>query len=188
MPVTLKQAIKKHKVLSFIVHEENVNLLGGASPVLLSFDMQHQVQGQWCWAATAASVSIFYDAESTWTQCLIAQQIMGTTCCITPSPCNKPWFLNEALSVTNNFVKQSSPLTFEEVEAELSAGRVVGARVGWPGGNGHFVVIYGCKTVDGVNYYSIDDPIDGKSDTTEAGFMEAYQSAGIWTHSYTTKP
>src|SRR4051794_1237702 len=101
MAMTLRKAIKTYTALSLIVPENGVDLLGGSEPVLQSFNMQHQVQDQWCWAATAASVSLFYNRTSTWTQCLVAAQIMGTTCCVALAPCNKPWYLNDALSVTN---------------------------------------------------------------------------------------
>jgi len=66
--------------------------------------------------------------------------------------------------------------------------RVVGARVGWHGGGGHFMVIYGCRTMNGINYYDIDDPIYGKTQITETAFNTAYQGAGSWTHSYITNP
>ncbi len=184
----LKMAIKQYAAMSFIIHQNGNNLSGGAPPVLLMFNMQLQVENQWCWAATSASVSIFYNSGSTWTQCLVACSVLRiSTCCAMPTPCNKPWYLDQALSVTNNFVNQSGQLTFQNVESELLNGRVLGVRVGWYGGGGHFMVIYGCKTTNGVNYYNIDDPIYGKSLITEAAFQTAYQGAGSWTHSYNTK-
>ncbi|WP_247237213.1 papain-like cysteine protease family protein [Telluribacter sp. SYSU D00476] len=188
MPETLKHAITKYNALSLILAEGSLDTLGGVPPVLLSFDMQPQIQTQWCWAATSVSVSQFYDQDSSWTQCEVAELIMGSSCCQNPSPCNKPWYLDEALTVTNNFVSQSAPFTFQQVEGELKNDRVVCARVGWWGGGGHFMVIYGCRTLNGVNYYSIDDPIYGKSEITETAFLDAYQGSGRWTHSYTTKP
>lgn len=185
----LKQAIKQYAAISFVVHQNGINLLGGAPPVLLFFNMQPQVQNQWCWAATSASVSIFYNLSSTWTQCLVASGALGvSTCCKIPSPCNKPWYLDRALTVTNNFINQYGILTFQQVESELLSGRIVGARVGWFGGGGHFMIIYGCKSINGVNYYNIDDPIYGKSIITETAFQSVYQGAGSWTHSFTTKP
>lgn len=185
MATILKERIKRYRP-SLVMSTGGKAPSGGAA-VSLFFDMQRQVQSQWCWAATSASVSIFYNNGSTWTQCRVAQQILGSDCCGSPGPCNKPWYLNDALTVTNNFVAISNPLTFQQVVAELSAGRVVGARVGWYGGGGHFMVIYGYNTINGVNYYNIDDPIYGKSQITESGFLNAYQGAGGWTHSYTTK-
>ena len=187
--VKLKQAIKQYAAISFIVHQNGVNLPGGSPPTLLPFEMELQVQSQWCWAATSASVSVFYNSGSTWTQCVVASSILGiSACCSMPTTCNKPWYLDHALTVTNNFASQTGPLTFQQVEAELLSGRVVGARVGWFGGGGHFMVIYGSQTINGVNYYNIDDPIYGKSLITETAFQTAYQGGGNWTHSFTTKP
>ncbi|MEX2552467.1 MAG: hypothetical protein WD627_05655 [Actinomycetota bacterium] len=41
------------------------------SSVTLPFDMQLQTQSNWCWAATAASVSLYYWPWSGWTQCKV---------------------------------------------------------------------------------------------------------------------
>jgi hypothetical protein len=184
--MSLFSEIKKYKVATLVLPVFTKSL-GGAAPIALSFVMQRQLQSQWCWAATSASVSHFYNALSTWTQCLVAEQIMGSNCCVNPGPCNQSWYLDKALAVTNNFVALNSTLSFQAVENELNAGRVIGARVGWHSGGGHFMVIYGCDTSNGINYLSIDDPIYGKSRITEAAFLAAYQGSGSWTHSYTTK-
>jgi hypothetical protein len=73
----------------------------------LSFDMQMQTQSNWCWAATATSVSRFYWFLSTWTQCQVANaELERSDCCNSnvPGACNVPWFLDRALTRTNNFV------------------------------------------------------------------------------------
>src|SRR5262249_49866891 len=62
----------------------------------LHFTMQHQEQTQWCWSATATSVSQYYNAASTWTQCSLVNAELGRTdCCSAPSSndCNQPWTL-----------------------------------------------------------------------------------------------
>ncbi len=38
---------------------------------LLPYERQDQEQTQWCWAAVAASVAKYYDAETSWKQCTI---------------------------------------------------------------------------------------------------------------------
>jgi hypothetical protein len=98
-----------------------------------------------------------------------------------------PWYLDRALTRTNNFINITSPLTYAQVKAEIDAGRVVGARVGWNGGGGHFMVIYGYATSGGIQYYDIDDPIYGKSHLTVTDFSNNYQGSGTWTHAYYTK-
>ncbi len=156
----------------------------------LGFNMQAQTQTNWCWAATATSVSHFYWFASTWTQCKVASgELNRTDCCNSPvpAPCNVPWYLDRALSRTNNYVSMTGQASFSTVKAEIDAGRPVGARVGWSGGGGHFMVIYGYSKVGTTEYFDIDDPIYGKSHITVAEFSSNYQGSGTWTHTYFTK-
>jgi len=156
----------------------------------LAFNMQEQTQTNWCWAATSTSVSHFYWGLSTWTQCLVANAELGLgTCCnsTVPAACNVPWYLDRALTRTNNFVSISGPVSFQQVRDEIDAGRPVGTRIGWSGGGGHFMAIYGYSLVSGVEYFDIDDPIYGKSHLTVADFSSNYQGSGTWTHTYLTK-
>jgi hypothetical protein len=156
----------------------------------LDFNMEAQTQSNWCWAATATSVSHFYWFLSNWTQCLVANAELNLKgCCKSPVPgaCNVPWFLDRALTQTKNFVSITGPITFQQVRTEIDAGRPVGARIGWSGGGGHFMVIYGYSSIAGTDYLDIDDPIYGKSHLTVADFSSNYQGSGSWTHSYFTK-
>lgn len=161
------------------------------SSTVLSFNMQHQTQSNWCWAATSTSVSHYYFFRSTWTQCKVAGAELGRTdCCnaTVPSACNVPWFLDRALTRTSNLDHMvSSTVNFSQIEAEVNAGRVIGARIGWSGGGGHFVCIYGFSRVGRAEYVDIDDPIYGKSHITLATFTSSYQGNGSWTHTYFTK-
>ncbi len=156
----------------------------------LDFDMEAQTQSNWCWAATSTSVSHFYWSWSYWTQCLVANGELGLTdCCDSsvPAACNVPWYLDSVLDRTKNLVSYSGVASFETVRAEIDAGRPVGARVGWSGGGGHFMVIYGYSILGGTQYFNIDDPIYGKSSLTVADFTHNYQGSGSWTHTYMTK-
>jgi hypothetical protein len=157
----------------------------------LSFTMQSQTQTNWCWAATARSVSHFYWFLSSWTQCRVAgAELDREDCCSTPvpGPCNVPWYLDRALTRTKNFVSiQSGQASFSQIRAEIDAGRPVGARIGWSGGGGHFMVIYGYSRILATDYLDIDDPIYGKSHLTVADFASNYQGSGTWTHTYFTK-
>lgn len=157
--------------------------------VRLGFNMQRQTQSNWCWAATSTSVSLFYNANSGWTQCGVASAELDLACCTNPptSGCNVPWYLNAALSRTGNFVSVTGVATFSTVESELQAGRVLGARVGWHGGGGHFMAIYGCGSRAGTQYFDIDDPIYGRSSPSVAIFTNNYQGSGSWTHTYLTR-
>src|SRR3979411_3169080 len=100
----------------------------------LAFDMQAQTQSNWCWAATSTSVSLFYWFLSAWTQCKVASAELGRTdCCnsVVPDACNATWYLSKALQRTENLVSNTGVVSFEEVTAEIDAGRPVGERVGW---------------------------------------------------------
>jgi hypothetical protein len=177
--------------ISFLSPEIRRDILGILyTSVALDFDMQLQTQGNWCWAATATSVSLFYWPWSGWTQCKVANgELSRNDCCNSPvpSPCNVPWYLDLALTRTGNFVSFTGPSDVATVRAEILAGRPVGARIGWSGGGGHFMVIYGCGRAAGVEYFHIDDPIYGKSQPTVATFSSSYQGSGSWTHTYFTK-
>ena len=157
----------------------------------LNFSMELQVASNWCWAATSKSVSRYYWFLSGWTQCTIANaELNRTDACNTPIPsgANVPWYLDRALSRTNNFVSiTGGQATFAQIRAEIDAGRPMGARIGWSGGGGHFMVIYGYATWFGEEYVDIDDPIYGKSHLTLADFSTNYQGSGTWTHYYITK-
>ena len=128
---------------SSLLHEE---LIFGTLFVQkqLPFNMQPQTQSNWCWSATAVSVSRYFWRRSTWTQCRVANAELGQrNCCSSPvpSPCNVPWYLDRSLTRTRNFVSITGVVTFEQVKAEIDKGRPVGARVGWSGGGGHFMVV-----------------------------------------------
>jgi hypothetical protein len=156
----------------------------------LTFNMQHQTQSNWCWAAASTSVSHYYWWFSHWTQCKVCNaELNRNDACNSPVPaaCNVPWYLDRALTRTKNYVSITGPVTFAQIRAEIDAGRPLGARVGWSGGGGHFVVIYGYATFFGAQYIDIDDPIYGKSHLRLSDFSSNYQGSGTWTHTYFTK-
>lgn len=157
----------------------------------LGFNMQPQLASNWCWAATSNSVSHYYWFLSTWTQCKIVNAELGRNdACNTPTPAgaNVPWYLDRALTRTNNFVSiTAGQATFAQIKAEIDAGRPIGTRIGWNGGGGHFQAIYGYATWFGQEYVDIDDPIYGKSHLTLVDFSTNYQGSGTWTHYYITK-
>ena len=158
---------------------------------VLNFNMESQLKSNWCWAATADSVSHFYaKLLNPWSQCKIASHEQGLSCCNTPTPsgCNVAWYLDKALDCTHNYVSMSSStMAWDAVKAEIDKGLVVGTRIGWNGGGGHFMVIHGVSRIGFTHYFHIDDPIYGKSVLTVDQFSNNYQGSGSWTHSYITK-
>jgi len=163
--------------------------------------VEHQQQTQWCWAAVSNSVSHFYDAASTWTQCTIVNAELGqTTCCTNGSSaaCNKPWYLDRALSRVGCLLSWASgTLTFATVQSLVNSGRPPCARQGWSGGGGHFMAIVcyfegilGLLSGSGstARRLRISDPWYGDSVVDYDVFVSGYQGTGSWTHSYRTQP
>jgi Papain-like cysteine protease AvrRpt2 len=156
----------------------------------LKFQMQHQQQTNWCWAAVSTSVALYYDASSTWTQCTVANGELGRTdCCgsAASTSCNVYGYLNTALSRVGHLDHMDgSAAAFQSVDVEIDPGRPVGIRVAWAGGGAHFLAIIGYLE-DVENYVAVDDPIYGKSDLTYDTLRTNYQGSGTWTHTYYTQ-
>ncbi|HJT75373.1 MAG TPA: papain-like cysteine protease family protein, partial [Chitinophaga sp.] len=181
--------LKEQVILKPVVQELNF-LNNFYQSTVLPFNMEHQTQTNWCWAATSKSVSYFYASLlNPWSQCKIASAELSQTCCTSPVPgaCNVPWYLDRALKRTNNFVALKGTMSWEDVKDEIDKGLVVGTRIGWSGGGGHFMCIYGVSKVLNTKYFHIDDPIYGKSVLTVSQYSTNYQGSGSWTHSYITK-
>jgi Papain-like cysteine protease AvrRpt2 len=174
---------------------------GGAAAVApgagaVAFEMQSQEQDNWCWAATATSVSHFYNSASAWTQCLLANSVLpcpgGEDCCVdgSVSACDVPWHLEKALSATSNLLGvRSGVVSFSDLTSLIGAGNPLGTRVEWSGGGGHFVVLHGWKkTTSGKEFVDVADPLNGSSMVPYGDFVSRYRSMGSWTHSYWTQP
>jgi hypothetical protein len=153
--------------------------------------VQHQLQTLWCWAACSSSVSSFFDTRSTWGQCALANaELEQTSCCEDGDNdgCNKPWYLDRALQRTGNFSsKRQGPVPWEEVRAEIDAGRPVAARIRWGDDTGHFVVLTGYRRSGGRRELEVQDPWTGSSSLAIEDFTNAYKSSGTWTHTYLTE-
>jgi hypothetical protein len=155
-----------------------------------------QLQTNWCWAATSLGVHQYYDRTDNTTQCLAANLILPRNdACNNPVPAaaNVAHFLDDALNDFGNLDGSiiSGTLSYADVKAQINAGRPLGARIGWAGGGGHFMVIEGYR--DGgtaaTQEVAIDDPIYGESQYTYNSYSTAYQgtTGNNWTHSYKTK-
>lgn len=170
--------------------ETAFSVLGGAPfSAVLPFAMTPQTELQWCWAATSASVAMFFVPSSGWVQCAVASKAFSIQCCGGASSgptCNQPWYLNQALAIVGHLHHMTGQAEmFSTVQAEIAAGRPLCVRVGWSGDGGHFLAIHGWQVAaDGVEYYHVDDPIFGKQTVERRKFETAYQHNGTWTHSY----
>jgi len=152
----------------------------------LGFTMQHQQQTQWCWAAVSVSVNLYYHPASGQIQCAVANSALGqTTCCNDGSTaqCNQPWFLDQALQIVGNLnVVTSGKAVLSKVKTEINQCHPLCLRIGWNGGGGHFVAIYGYSR----KLINVGDPWYGNSVVPYAAFPNTYQGGGSWTDSYTT--
>ncbi|MEL1244012.1 papain-like cysteine protease family protein [Flavobacterium sp. DGU11] len=156
----------------------------------LPFSMQRQTQSNWCWAANAASISLFYNPHSGATQCEVACQCLDRGDCCNPnvpSACNVPYYLTDALEATGNFKQYiGNPILMPAIETEINGGWLIGVRIGWRDGGGHFVTIYGYNYPNANNFVYVADPIYGNSYISLANFTSNYQNAGDWTDTYLT--
>jgi hypothetical protein len=156
----------------------------------LNFQMQHQQQTNWCWAAVSTSVALYYDPASTWTQCTVANGELGRSDCCGAgggTSCNVYGTLNTALTRVGHLDHMDSTVaSFQAVDDEIDGGRPLGIRVAWSGGGAHFLSVIGYLE-GATNYVAVDDPIYGKSDLTYATLETSYQGSGTWTHSYYTQ-
>jgi hypothetical protein len=166
----------------------------GAGAKSLPLDIQAQEQDFWCWAAVSASISAYYDSQTIWTQCLVANDALSRRdCCCSGAAerakCNREWYLDDALRITGNLRRAivNGPLGFSAVQNEIGAGAPAGSRVGWYGGGGHFMAITGWViTEGGAEYIEISDPTYLKSQIVFNAFPGSYVGGGDWTHSYLT--
>lgn len=175
-----------------------IKLLGSARCSGLTVEGQQQTN--WCWAAVSNSVSHFYDAASTWSQCTIVNAELGqTTCCTngSSSACNKAWYLDKALTRVGRLQSMASgTITFATVKSLINGGRPPCARQGWSGGGGHFMAIT-CYFEGLLGKWSgggttakrlrITDPWYGDSVVDYTVFVSGYQGSGTWTHTYRTQ-
>jgi hypothetical protein len=157
----------------------------------LVFNMQPQQESEWCWAAVTSSIDQYFNAGSAWSQCLLANnQLQQTSCCVNgaSAQCNCPWYLDRSLALVSrlrSYVQAVAP--FAGVQQEINQNDPLGVRIGWSGGGGHFVVIYGYDDSTATAYVLVADPIWGISQIPYTTFVSSYRGNGAWTDSYYTQ-
>jgi Domain of unknown function (DUF5050)/Papain-like cysteine protease AvrRpt2 len=158
------------------------------NPIDLPFEVQPQLESEWCWAAVSTSVAKYYTPSTTVTQCAVVNQQLGRSdCCSNPGSnnCNQPGYLDQALQFVGNFASETGPVSFDDVVLVLDWGTPPCIRIGWSGGGGHFIGVQGCQPN---GFLLVTDPIYGDSivtyDTLTTGM---YQGNGIWTTTYCTQ-
>jgi hypothetical protein len=154
----------------------------------LPFTMNFQRLDNWCWAAVAESISLFYDASSTWTQCSFANvEFNRDDCCPDNPACDAQWHLERALSSSGNLAQPlTGVISFQQVCGQISINRPLACRIQWQNGSGHFVVIYAADINDPEQWLEIADSMYEHSSYPYNQFRNSYRGSGRWTHSYFT--
>lgn len=157
----------------------------------IAFNIQQQQETEWCWAAVAASIDQFFNAATTWSQCLLANnQLQQTSCCVNPSTsqCNCPWYLDQALGAVGHLQSYvSAAAGFPDVQQQINQQDPLCARIAWANGGGHFVVIYGYDDSTPTDDVLVADPWWGVSQVPYSTFVSSYRGNGSWSHSYCTQ-
>ena len=163
-----------------------------ADGVILPFTMQVQQQTEWCWAATAASVSAFYNVAPVLSQCQIASECLGgMECCITPLPPPPPpyWEGNcsYALDAALNVVKHLAAgptgdiLPFASIMNEINGRRPICCHIS----TGHFNAIVGYHN-DSNQDLVVRDPLYGEHIVPYRVFVSG-NNGSVWDDTYLTK-
>ena len=165
-----------------------VSVEAKSDAVELRFTMLPQEKTNWCWAATTASVSRFFDSTSTWTQSGVAAACLARSYCPQEWPCNVPYYLDRALATTKNMRGSPAASNIEVaiVREELQLDRPVCCHVKWNGGGGHFLAIYGVDADD--EDLQVADPLFGLSTLPYETFATRYRGIGTWDYTYYLKP
>jgi hypothetical protein len=155
----------------------------------LRIALQHQEQTEWCWAAVAASVADFNKDPAGWTQCRIANAVLGSGgCCTSGGTCNKTAELARSLEVTGHLrAPEVGTLDPSTVGTEMLNENPIGAHVVFPGGIGHFVLITGFLDAEPPRLWVQDSEVNERSDYEFGEFAQRYRGNARWDHSYFTK-
>ncbi|HYI92584.1 MAG TPA: papain-like cysteine protease family protein, partial [Bryobacteraceae bacterium] len=129
----------------------------------------------------------------------LASEVLGESCCSpdgVPDKCNEVNRLEAALDKVHRL--ESGPddggLAFSDIRKLIDKKIPICARIQWPNGEGHFVVISGYRwTKDKKEFVEISDSWHEDSIIPFDEFKQAYQGAGrpdgggIWSHTYRVK-
>lgn len=157
------------------------------------FEIQAQTQSLWCWLAAASSISFFYDFNSTWTQCILANtELNQNSCCTNPgsTQCNQAGLFQNALTSTGNLAStQAGTISAAQIQAQTNAGEPVGIRIQWPNSTiSHIIVATGVSS--DLSMVLVQDPAEGEGTSyiTWEDLVNNYTGLNTtWTNTFFTK-
>lgn len=159
----------------------------------LAFDIQQQLQTQWCWAAVSSSVCDFYRPHGTppdpdFTQCGLASWAFAPAECCKDggsSACNRPYLQSLALQhVHHRHESFGGAMQFDKIQEEIVAGRPIAVTIAWTLGGAHAVAITGYTTIEKVQYVQVQDPGGA---TKQLIPLARFPQGGSWNWTVTTQ-
>ncbi|WP_163380174.1 papain-like cysteine protease family protein [Cyclobacterium sp. SYSU L10401] len=159
---------------------------------LENFEMQKQQTSDWCWAANAVSVALFYDENSNWSQqCALVNEVLRrSTCCHQKDSgaCSVPLELDVALKKVGHFYgHEEGPLSIREIKRKIDGGFPIAIRIKWDTGHGHFLMITGYDGRQGTPLVFVKDPQFGDAVCPLSLVVNNYQEYGSeWSDTYFT--
>ena len=158
---------------------------GCADPPLkksISVEMNPQVMGYWCWAASGQMCMKSQRVDVM--QCDEASKYFSNPdCCKDPESCNNGgWPPFKAYGFRSQRTKGVA-LTWDQlVEQIYCKKKAVAFSWHWKGTGGHMMVAYGYSIVNGVKFVSIRDPLPVNKGESKLITYASYVSAGDHTH------
>jgi hypothetical protein len=160
----------------------------------MSIRLDTQRMDFWCWAAVAQAIDRFFNPSTTRTQCDIAGLLIrNQPCCTRPALCDEAQSLREALTEINHLAEfREGRIPMGMIRDQRNRGLPFAARIEWPDGGGHFVIISGFRRdARGEGVLDVSDPWDDPVESVlmpYRQFANAYRSIGVWTHTYLLRP
>jgi hypothetical protein len=155
----------------------------------LPLAITQQEMDLWCWAAVASGIALCLKPASGWSQCLVASDVCGASCCPRSEACNHTAELTTALKKVGHFGRiDTGRALFSDIRSQIDAGFPVAIRLLLTDPKaGHYVAISGYLVVPPRNVIIVEDPWDGSSLTTYySEFPLNYHEPATWGNTYFT--
>ncbi|MGV1955493.1 papain-like cysteine protease family protein [Agrobacterium sp. 22-224-1] len=155
----------------------------------LAFEMQTQKWSNWCWAATASSISQYFNGDDHVPQ----EEIVGRSLGLPP-----PWVPDESWNrgermltglriVGCDGATYPGAASFRQVMRQLDGGNPVCVQIKWPAVGRHAVVVHGCwLDEDDEDHFLVGDPCFDYSLPVPGKELRSdyLQQGGCWVQTY----